>query len=63
MQEDLDVTEEVEISLVVPFSEPQWEALLPRIYARLVLEQENEQAIAQAKAQALLSYEVDSLIS
>ena len=63
MQEDLDVTEELEISLVEQLSEPQWEALLPRLHARLVLEQENEQAIAQAKAQALLSYEVDSLIS
>jgi len=35
--------------------------LLPHIHARILLEKENEQAIAQAKAQVLPSYEIDSL--
>jgi hypothetical protein len=61
MQEDLDITEEAEISLVGQLGELQWEALLPHIHARILLEKENEQAIAQAKAQVLPSYEIDSL--
>jgi hypothetical protein len=61
MQEDLDVSEGSEISLVGQLSELQWDALLPRIHARIVLEQEDEQAIAQARVQTLPSYEVDSL--
>jgi FkbM family methyltransferase len=63
MQEDLDVTEGAEISFVAQLGELQWQALLPRIQARVVLEKENEEAIAQAKAQELPSYGVDSLIT
>jgi len=60
MQEDLDVTEEAEISLVGQLGELQWKALLPRIHARIILEQENKQAIAQTGSQTLPSYELDS---
>jgi hypothetical protein len=58
MQEDLDVTEGVEISLVGQLGELQWEALLPRLHARIVLEKENEQAIAQAGAETLPACEL-----
>lgn len=60
MQEDLEVTEGPEISLVGKLGEIQWEALLPRIQVRIILENENQQAIAQAKAETLPSYELKS---
>jgi hypothetical protein len=60
MQEDLDVTEELEISLVVNLGEIQWEALFPRIQARIALENENQQAITQRKASNLPAWELDS---
>lgn len=50
MQEDLDIGEGPEISLVGKLGEIQWEALLPRLQARIVLENENQQAIAQVGA-------------
>jgi hypothetical protein len=51
MQENFDVTESSEISLVGQLSELQWQALLPQIYARLVLRKENQQAIAKTGAE------------
>ncbi len=59
MQEDLDVSEGPEISLVGKLGEIQWEALLPRIQARIVLENENQEAIAQVKAENIPSCELD----
>ncbi|MEG4244841.1 FkbM family methyltransferase [Microcoleus sp. MON2_D6] len=53
IEEDLDVTECAEISLVGQLEEKQREALLSRIQGRLVLENENKQAIAAAKAENL----------
>lgn len=53
MQEDLEMAGEPEISLVGKLSELQWEALLPRIQARISLENENKQAIADTKAENL----------
>ncbi|MEY3868066.1 MAG: hypothetical protein RLZZ338_1957 [Cyanobacteriota bacterium] len=46
MQEDLDVTEGPEIYLTGNLSEIQWQFLCTRISARIVLEQENQDAIA-----------------
>jgi len=42
MQEDLEMAGEPEISLVGKLSELQWQALLPRIQARISLENENQ---------------------
>jgi glycosyltransferase involved in cell wall biosynthesis len=53
MQEDLEMAGEPEISLVGKLSELQWQALLPRIQARISLENENQQAIADTKAEIL----------
>jgi glycosyltransferase involved in cell wall biosynthesis len=46
MQEDLDVTEGPEIYLTGDLSEIQWQFLRTRISARIVLEEENQDAIA-----------------
>ena len=61
MQEDLEMAGEPEISLVGKVSELQWQALLPRIQARISLENENQQAITDTKAETLplLAYSKD----
>ncbi|MBN3876014.1 class I SAM-dependent methyltransferase [Nostoc sp.] len=45
MQEDIDITEGLEISLLGNLANIQWAALLPRISARIILEYENKQAV------------------
>ncbi|MBN3949754.1 MAG: class I SAM-dependent methyltransferase [Nostoc sp. NMS7] len=60
VQEDLDVTERLEISLVENLADIQWSALLPRIHARILLEYEDKNALSQAKAETLTSYEIES---
>ncbi|MEH1848380.1 MAG: class I SAM-dependent methyltransferase [Nostoc sp.] len=60
VEEDLDVTEGLEISLVGNLADIQWKALLPRLYARIVLECEDPNALNQAKAETLTSYEIES---
>ena len=58
MAEDVDVSEGLEISLLGNIDDIQWQALLPRINARIILEQENTQAV-QLLADQLTSYEID----
>jgi len=60
MQGDLDVTEDTEIFLVGQLSETQWSALLPHIHSRIVLENENQQALAAVKADNIPCCELDS---
>jgi glycosyltransferase involved in cell wall biosynthesis/SAM-dependent methyltransferase len=61
MQEDLDVSEGPEISLIGKLGEIQWQALLPRLQARIVLERENKEAIAAVNAESIPACELDSL--
>ncbi len=63
MQEDLDITEGLEISLVADLADIQWKALLPRISGRIILEHEDENSIIQAKAENITAYELESLNS
>ncbi|HAZ44494.1 MAG TPA: glycosyl transferase group 1 [Cyanobacteria bacterium UBA11369] len=44
MEEDIDLTDELKISLVGKLDPIQWEALLPRLHCRIILEKENEPA-------------------
>ncbi|MBD2344442.1 class I SAM-dependent methyltransferase [Anabaena subtropica] len=60
MEEDLDITNGIEISLVANLSEIQWKTLLPRIHGRITLEHENQEARIQVKAENLTSYELAS---
>jgi predicted O-linked N-acetylglucosamine transferase (SPINDLY family)/cephalosporin hydroxylase len=60
MEEELDVEEGPEISLTGKLSEMQWSALLPRLQARIILDHENQQAIAQANLKTIPSYELDN---
>ncbi len=62
MEEDVDITEGPEISLLGKISDTQWKTLLPRIHTRIALATDNQSAIAQAKAENLPSCELDNLI-
>jgi glycosyltransferase involved in cell wall biosynthesis len=57
MQEDLEFSEEdLQITFVGHLSPIQWEALLPRIQARIMLENEDKEAIARFKIENLPHY-------
>lgn len=60
MAEDLDVSEGMEISLVGQLGEIQWEALSPQIQARIVLKNENKEAIAQVGTTNIPFFELNS---
>jgi predicted O-linked N-acetylglucosamine transferase (SPINDLY family) len=62
MEDDVDITEGPEISLLGKLSDAQWKTLLPRINTRIALTTDNQSAIAQAKAETLPSSNLDSLI-
>ena len=59
MEEDLDVSDGPEISLTGQLSEIQWSILMPRLNGRIVLENENKEAIGRAKAENIPSLELD----
>ncbi|MBD2627873.1 class I SAM-dependent methyltransferase [Trichormus variabilis] len=63
MEEDLDISDSINIALVAELGDRQWESLLPRIYGRVVLKNEDELALAQAPVSKLKSYQIDSLIN
>ncbi|MBL1198511.1 MAG: methyltransferase domain-containing protein [Nostoc sp. GBBB01] len=63
MEDDVDITEGPEISLVGKMSYMQWKTLLPKIHSRIALTTDNQQAIAQANAQSLPLCDLDNLIS
>ncbi|WP_221644658.1 glycosyltransferase, partial [Nostoc sp. UCD121] len=60
MEDDVDITEGPEISLLGKMSHTQWKTLLPRIHTRIALATDNQSAIAQAKAENLPFCDVDS---
>ncbi len=60
MEEDLDVSEGPEISLIGELSKNQWSALIPRLYGRIVLENESREAIAALRHEEIPSYLLDS---
>ena len=59
MSEDSDVTEELEIALIGDLADIQWEALLPRIQARIILKHENQEALEKSLAKKLPYLEVE----
>jgi glycosyltransferase involved in cell wall biosynthesis len=61
MEEDLDVSEGLEISLIGDLSEIQWRILLPRLHGKILLTQENLQSIANAKAEKIPAFKIDIL--
>ncbi|WP_027402396.1 glycosyltransferase [Aphanizomenon flos-aquae] len=63
LMEDLDITDTIDISLVDKLGDIQWQSLLPRIYGRVILNNEDEVALAKAPVSKIHSYQIDSLIS
>jgi len=61
MEEDLDVADGPELSLIGQLSQGQWSALLPCLDARLVLNYENQQVVNQVNATNLPVCKLDSL--
>jgi len=61
MEEDLDISDGPEISLIGQLSKIQWEALMPRLHGRVVLENENKDAITVA-GESITAFELDSFI-
>ncbi len=61
MEEDLDVADGPEISLIGNLNKLQWQNLLPHLQSRIVLENENQQAIAQATVETIPAHQLDSL--
>jgi predicted O-linked N-acetylglucosamine transferase (SPINDLY family)/glycosyltransferase involved in cell wall biosynthesis len=62
MEEDLDITEELEISLVEDLNDIQWATLIPSINARIVLECDNQAAIGKLSLAKLSQLELESFI-
>ncbi|MFN6559757.1 MAG: hypothetical protein RMY28_008105 [Nostoc sp. ChiSLP01] len=63
IQEDLDINNGLQISLLGNLSHIEWQALLPRIHARLILEYEDREALTKVPVKNLGCYELDNWIS
>ena len=60
LMQDLDISEGLEISLVSQLGDMQWEALLPRIKARISLEYENKGHVLNLEDNNLTVWELNS---
>jgi hypothetical protein len=56
MQEAVGIADELEVSLLDDLSENEWELLLSLLQGRIILDNENQNAIAKAKAESLTIY-------
>ncbi|MBW4425772.1 MAG: hypothetical protein KME50_15295 [Nostoc desertorum CM1-VF14] len=61
MEEEIDITEELTISLIVDLTEIQWQTLLPLINARICLKHENQKIIIGKQVEEIPSYSLNSL--
>jgi predicted O-linked N-acetylglucosamine transferase (SPINDLY family)/predicted SAM-dependent methyltransferase/GT2 family glycosyltransferase len=62
MEEDLDITDELEISLIEDLSNIQWDSLLPKIDARIVLECDNQVAVEKLPHHNFARRQLDSFV-
>jgi predicted O-linked N-acetylglucosamine transferase (SPINDLY family)/GT2 family glycosyltransferase len=62
MEEDLDIMEELEISLIEDLNNIQWDNLLPRINARIVLECDNQEVVSKLPSEKLPQRQIESFI-
>lgn len=61
MEEEIDITEELTISLLIDLNEIQWQALLPCINARVSLEHENQKVIVKKQVEQIPLYSLENL--
>jgi predicted O-linked N-acetylglucosamine transferase (SPINDLY family)/glycosyltransferase involved in cell wall biosynthesis len=62
MEEDLDIMEELEISLIEDLNNIQWDNLLPRISARIVLECDNQEVVGKLPHEKLPQRQLESFV-
>lgn len=62
MEEDLDITDELEISLIEDLNDIQWATLLPKIDARIVMKCDNQAAVGKLSLSALSQLEIESFM-
>jgi predicted O-linked N-acetylglucosamine transferase (SPINDLY family)/glycosyltransferase involved in cell wall biosynthesis len=62
MEADIDITEELEISLIEDLSDIQWETLMPKINARIVLECDNQASIGNLSLTELSQLDLESFM-
>jgi predicted O-linked N-acetylglucosamine transferase (SPINDLY family)/cellulose synthase/poly-beta-1,6-N-acetylglucosamine synthase-like glycosyltransferase len=62
MEEDIDITEELEISLIEDLNNIQWQNLLPKIDARIILECDNQAAVDKLPQMQLAQRKIESFV-
>jgi predicted O-linked N-acetylglucosamine transferase (SPINDLY family)/glycosyltransferase involved in cell wall biosynthesis len=62
MEEDIDITEELEISLIEDLNNIQWQNLLPKIDARIILECDNQAAVDKLPQIQLVQRKIESFV-
>ncbi|HEY9703837.1 MAG TPA: hypothetical protein V6C58_15415, partial [Allocoleopsis sp.] len=60
MENEIDISETLQISLMDNLSSIQWKKLLPMVNGRIILNSENKEAIALAKAENLPDFQVEN---
>ncbi|MBD2610738.1 MAG: glycosyltransferase [Nostoc sp. ZfuVER08] len=60
MEEELDISETIEISLILPLADIQWKVLLSSISGRIILEHEDKEAIAELPLENLQFFKLDN---
>jgi predicted O-linked N-acetylglucosamine transferase (SPINDLY family) len=63
MEEDLDITEELGISLIEDLNNIQWENLLPRINSRIVMECDDQKTVNNLLPEKLAQCQIESFVS
>lgn len=61
MEAEIDITEELTISLVIDLNEIQWQNLIPRINARVSLQHENQKVIVNKQVEQIPLYSLENL--
>jgi hypothetical protein len=63
MEEEIDVTETLEIVLIGELNDMQWQILITKLKARIILESENQEQISRVKLADLMAMKIDDIIS
>jgi predicted O-linked N-acetylglucosamine transferase (SPINDLY family) len=61
MEAEIDITEELTISLIIDLNEIQWQNLIPRINARVSLQHENQTVIVNKQVEQIPLYSLENL--
>jgi predicted O-linked N-acetylglucosamine transferase (SPINDLY family) len=62
MEEDLDISDELGISLIEDLNNIQWENLLPRINSRIVMDCDHQETVANLLPENLAQRQIESFI-